>query len=119
MSHNLQGLFIIIPKIPLDLDMILYQFLNQLVVNTMIHLVIPFFHHLIQIFKQIILRIFLSVIIFKGHNTHAHIYYKQIPRKVIFLHKIKKRPIQTSYNLFKENLKILHFPIYLLILYIK
>ena len=40
-----------------------------------------FFHHLIQIFKQTILKIFLSLIIIKGHNTHTHIYYKQIPQR--------------------------------------
>ena len=98
MSRHLQGLFINIPKIPLDLDMIIHQFLpllssqikqfnqkiikiivNKLLVNTMIHLIIPLFHHLIQVFKQIILKIFLSLIIIKGHNTHTHINYKQIP----------------------------------------
>ena len=62
MSHHLQGLFIYIPELPLDLDMILHQFLplfssrmkqfnqkiiiliiNDLLVNTKIYLIIPFF----------------------------------------------------------------------------
>ena len=34
---------------------------NKLLVNTMIHLIFPFFHHLIQIFKQTILKIFLNL----------------------------------------------------------
>ena len=48
-----------------------------------------------------------------------HSYYKQIPHKITFLHKIKEHPIQTLYNLLKEDPKILHFHIYLLTLYIK
>ena len=39
-----------------------------------------------------------------------HIYYKQIPNKVIFLYKIKEHPIQTLYKLFKEDLKIYFNP---------
>ena len=36
---------------------------KKLLVNTMIHLIIPFLHHLVQIFKQTILKIFLNLII--------------------------------------------------------
>ena len=48
-----------------------------------------------------------------------NIYYKQIPHKVIFLYKIKEHHLLTLYNLLKEDLKVLHFCIYLLTLYIK
>ena len=138
MFYHLQGLFLITHKIQLDLYMTLHQFLplfnnrikqivlkiivittNKLLVNTMIHLIIPFFHHLLQIFKQTILKIFLNLIITQERNTHTHIYYKQIPHKVIFLYKFKERLIQTLYSLLKENLKNLHLLIYLLTLYIK
>ena len=37
----------------------------------------------------------------------------------IFFHKIKEHPVQTLYNLLKEDFEILHFHIYLLTLYIK
>ena len=49
----------------------------------------------------------------------THIYYKQIPHKVIFLYKIKEHLIQTLYNFLKEDPKILHFCIYLLTFYLK
>ena len=48
-----------------------------------------------------------------------HTYYQQIPHKINFLHKTKDHPIQTLYNLLKEDLKILHFHTYLLTLDIK
>ena len=48
-----------------------------------------------------------------------HIYYKQVPHNVVFLYKIKEHLIKTLYNLLNEDLKILHFLIYLLTLYIK
>ena len=85
----------------------------------MIHLIIPLFHHLIQIFKQTILKIFLNLITIQGHNTHTHIYHKLFPHKVVFLYKTKEHLIQTFYNPLKEDPKILHFRIYLLTLYIK
>ena len=138
MFYHLQELFRIIHEIQLDLYMIPHQFLplfssrirqfnqkiiviitNKLLVNTMILLIIQFFHHLIQIFKQTILKIFPNLIIIKGHNTHTHIYYKQFSHKVTFLYKIKEYLIQTLYNLLKEDPKILHFRICLLTLYIK
>ena len=46
-------------------------------------------------------------------------YYEQIPHKVIFLYKLKEHLIPTLYTLLKEDLKILHFRIHLLTLYIK
>ena len=92
---------------------------NKLLVNTMIQLIFPFFHHLILIYKQTILKTFLNLIIIKGHNTHTHIYYKQIPDKISFLYKIKEHLIQTLYKILKEDLRILHFLINLLTPYIK
>ena len=69
-------------RIQLDLYMILHQFLllfssqikqfnqkifviitNKLLVNTMIHSITPFFHHLKQIFKQTIIKMFLNLTI--------------------------------------------------------
>ena len=80
MFYHLQGLFLIIHEIQLDLNMILHHFLlplniqrkqfnqktiviitNKLLVNTMIHLITPFFQHLIQIFKQTIIKMFLNL----------------------------------------------------------
>ena len=82
MFYHLQELFLIVHEIQLNLYMTLHQFLplfssrikqfnkniivivtNKLLVTTMIHLIIPFFHYLIQIFKQTILKIFLNLII--------------------------------------------------------
>ena len=80
-----------------------------------------FFHHLIQIFKRIILNMHpnLTKIFIQQHNIHIHIYYKLTLHKVNYLHKIKEHRIQTLYNLLIEDLKILHFHIYLLTLYTK
>ena len=80
--YYLQGLFLITHEIQLDLHMTLHQFLplfnnrikqfilkiiviitNKLLVNTMTHSIIPSFHHLIQIFKQVIIKTFLNLII--------------------------------------------------------
>ena len=78
MFYHLQKL--IKQEIKLDSLMILHQFLlslniqpaqinqkiliittNKLLVNFMIHLITPFFHHLIQILNQIILKMFLNL----------------------------------------------------------
>ena len=87
----------------------------------MIKLITPFFHHLIQILNQIIIKMLCNPILMliQCHNTHIHIYYNQIPQKIISLHQIKEHPIHTLYNLLKGDPKILHFHIYLLTLYIK
>ena len=80
--YHLQGLFLEIHEIQLSLYMTLHQFLlrfssqvkqfnqkiiviitNKLLVNTMIHLITPFFHRLIQIFKQTIIKLFFNLTI--------------------------------------------------------
>ena len=137
--YHLQGLFLIVHEILLDPYMILHHFLlflniqikqfnqkiiviipNKLLVNTMIHLNTPFFHHLIQIFEQTIIK---NV---SQNNKHTNLMTQHPYAHLLqpnsspsnFHSKIKEHPFQTLYNLLKEDPKIIHFHIYLLTLYI-
>ena len=48
--------------------------INLLLVVTMIHLTIPFFHRQIQILKQIIIQIILNQSLTQEHKTHLQIH---------------------------------------------
>ena len=125
-------------KIQLDLCTILHHYLlylkiqmkqfdlktitiNKLPVDIMTHSIIPFTHNLIQLFKRMIIKILFNLTIIRmcQHITHSHSHYQQTLHKQTLFHKTNEYHILTSYNLLKDDFRILHFHIYLPTPYIK
>ena len=141
MLHLQQELILIIQDTLLDLDLILHQspppfaqtdrplpttilmIIPKLHTDIMIHLIITFFLHQIQLTIQIPTNITLKLIQFQQHKTPSYNYQIPIlPR--IYILKIKEPRILPLlililHRILKEDFIILHIHIYQLILCIK
>ena len=141
MLHLQQELILIIQDTSLDLDLILHQFpppfaqtdrtlptiilmiIPKLPTDIMIHLIITFILHQIQLTIQIPTNIILKLIQFQQHKTPSYNYQIPIlPR--IYILKIKEPRILPLlililHRILKEDFIILHLHIYHLILCIK